>query len=167
MQKGFANIVLIIILVLILGGAGYLILRQGAKKEISPAPLGEKEEAPVALPPSAALSCAPSDPPSITIISPNDGEIINLGQTMNVLWSSCNIGQGSVGIELIPAPATIPYPETYPLIWTYNDGTEQIILNIDLLGRQIPPGSYKLSISQPPETPPYVEDMSDNFFSIQ
>ncbi|KKQ34757.1 MAG: hypothetical protein US50_C0038G0017 [Candidatus Nomurabacteria bacterium GW2011_GWB1_37_5] len=164
-NKGFANIVLIIIIVLVLGGAGYLVVKnqQGVQKNGSEDVVIDQKIPPV----EDTLSCTPTDSPSITVLSPNGGEVFQIGGQMSVQWSSCNVGPGSVGIELIPAPATIPYPETYPLVWTYDDGVENVTLNVDLLGRQIPPGSYKLSIPQPPETPPAVEDMSDDFFLIQ
>ena len=46
------------------------------------------------------VSCAPTDPASITVLSPNGGEVYTSGQNITVTWHSCNGTDPQVTIVL-------------------------------------------------------------------
>lgn len=61
------------------------------------------------------VSCAPNDPPSITVINPIAGASYTVGQNVNLSWTSCNVqniwlGLGSGGKDF----GEITYPNPVP-----------------------------------------------------
>ena len=74
--------------------------------------------------------CNPSDPKSITVISPNGGEIYSSGQQISVKWKSCNIPTNeNMAIDLFNA--NDPSSGNCPLISpTPNDGNETVNLSV-------------------------------------
>lgn len=52
------------------------------------------------LPAVVKADCNPGDAPSITVISPNGGEVYNAGDEINVTWTSCNIVGNILEINL-------------------------------------------------------------------
>jgi hypothetical protein len=46
--------------------------------------------------PSSSANCASSDMPSITVLSPNGGEIYKAGEKMSIKWTSCNMPNDAV-----------------------------------------------------------------------
>jgi len=64
---------------------------------------------------SQQVSCAPNDPPSITVVNPIAGASYTVGQNVTIQWTSCNvqniwIGLGSGGKDF----GTITYPNPVP-----------------------------------------------------
>ena len=41
-------------------------------------------------------SCSPTTPPSVSVTSPNGGEIYNVGQQITLKWTTCNVPQNAI-----------------------------------------------------------------------
>ena len=135
-KGGFAKIILISLVVALVGVVGYLTL----------------------IPPQTA--CDPSTPPSITVVSPNGGEVYSAGQQITIEWESCNVNQ-LVGATL----SGFPYPSSTQFFvgnWVAANTGSQVVT----IPSTAPPGNYVINISTPPESSPGVDDWSDNFFQI-
>jgi hypothetical protein len=110
-----------------------------------------------------------STQPSITVTSPNGGEVWKVGETHNITWTSSNLN--TVDINLF-GNQTSKYPVNYRIatnistsngtyLWTIPSQTELISLGIAV------GGSYKISISgRVSPTTEYLIDASDNYFTI-
>ena len=86
--------------------------------------------------------------PSITVTSPNGGEIYTTGQQIEVTWTSQNIPENDNNIRLVIK--NMSTNQRYYLIGsndtnssTINDGKEVVTLS-----NQIPAGQYKLEVSR-------------------
>lgn len=110
----------------------------------------------------APTTCNSSSTPSITVTSPNGGEVYTTGQQINVTWNSCNIpATDDVTIEMVPAN-TINVPNG---MWvtlsgqTPNDGSQVVTLNTAITG------TYELTVKR--ISPPYIgDDLSNGLFTI-
>ena len=124
--------------------------------------------------------CISTTTPSITVLSPNGGEIYNAGQQITVKWKSCNfspsISAGGIDIR-ISISAKLPSGENP--VWalsqssggfSMNDGQELITLPIALEnGTSLPYGqNFKIYVSRndPSAQMPSLGDLSDNLFTI-
>ena len=124
------------------------------------------------IPNPAISNCVSTTPPSITVLSPNGGEVYQAGQQITVNWKSCNI----------PANANIGIGMNWPGSWTLNFGLSAMsTTNSGTANLTLPSSSsfylpggfqsgqfYKVSV-----TAPYIQtggisvfDVSDNQFTI-
>lgn len=171
-NKGFVGIGMIIAIIAVLvvgGGAVYYATK-------TPAPSSNTEEnnyQPQAnqnstIPPTTNTQAQNNNPsptptcaPSITVLSPNGGEVYTAGQQITVKWKSCNLNQ-QVGITLSGFP--IPSSTQFFLgNWVSSTVGSQVVTipNAALAGK------YTINISTPPESSPGVEDWSNNYFTIK
>ena len=171
-NKGFASVPLIIILVIIVIG-GYLLLRGKSQKEPekAQAPSEETTQAPTPITQVPLQTCLPTDPPSITVISPNGGETWTSGQQVTVTWTSCNVSANSqVKITLSESVASGEHTTSLPIIQsTPNDGSETFVLSATLYDYFAGPVGYpfKIGIGSILGGPGSAFDWSDNPFTIQ
>jgi len=163
MQKGFTNIALIIILVLIAGGVGYYFAKQGTKEESSQVKQEEPKEVPTGpfigsenyVPPPPL--CTSSTAPWIKVLSPNGGETFQANGQVPVIWQSCNLPTPWVVVSLREQNGSdflLTDPETI------DDGNETFIPSSNISS-----GNYKIRVGHAAAT--IQQDLSDNFFSIQ
>jgi len=116
--------------------------------------------------PTASLSLtkgsAPEPTPSITVLSPNGGEVWVIGQTYNITWTSLGLSDEKIKIVLDDATGPVE------IITQCNDTGGSYLWHIDgeiggVMGTvPLPPGSYKIAIGKGNTT-----DISDNYFSIK
>jgi hypothetical protein len=154
-QKGFANIIvaLIMLVVVVLGIAGYLILK--SNQQPSPTPgikttggAGGKD---------GSLQFPNG---SITLFSPNGGETYTAGNQITVKWQTKNVAP-TAGIWIHLDTADGRHLNNGDLVssWTDapNNGEKTVTIPVD-----IPAGQYKLAVTVGQE----LEDVSDNYFTI-
>lgn len=137
-QKGFTNKVLIVLVVVVLGITGYLVLK--SKTDTVPQP-------------SPAHS-------SITVLSPNGGEIYAAGSQMTVKWQTKDVDSANgVWIHLDTIDGKHLNNGDLVNSWTDapNNGEKNVTIPID-----IPAGQYKVAVTVGQE----IEDISDNYFAI-
>lgn len=110
-------------------------------------------------------NCNPSSVPSITVLSPNGGEVYTVGQNVNFTWKSCNIPSTvHLNVQLIsennPEDSFSSLCEGGSSTWgeaCLNDGQQKLETSR--------PGVYKLNIVTREGVA--VSDMSDNSFTIK
>jgi len=130
--------------------------------------------------PASATSCVPGGQPSITILSPNGGEIYQAGQQVTVTWKSCNVPQNSsVGISFTKENSTEwgVTPQTTVGSWTSNltanDGQEVVTIPNSPI-YNYPNfqygGGFKMHVvlysSNVPPLTMAAQDYSDGYFTI-
>lgn len=118
--------------------------------------------------------CLPTSIPSVTVLSPNGGEVFTAGQQITVKWTSCNLpptAQIGVFLEYVPAPVV------YNMLGGYNasvpnTGIATITLPSILNWPGLPVSNpvswgnnYKMYISTN-FIFPFQPDLSDNLFTI-
>lgn len=120
----------------------------------------------------AVSTCGSSSVPSITVLSPNGGEMYQAGQQVTVKWKSCNIPsnyQWSIFLSNAPASANYLIASN-----TANDGIETFTVPsreqwsspIDV---DFQYGNYfkvQVSAVNPPDNSPGHTDYSDNYFAV-
>jgi peptidoglycan hydrolase-like protein with peptidoglycan-binding domain len=123
---------------------------------------------------NAAPTCTSSSQPSITVLSPNGGEVYQEGQQVTIKWKSCNVSTNE------NVRALISFNQGASIVvtgsgngWTNNDGEENITIpTLGIWGNlQVQPGTfYKIYMETffaPPNIPVgYTTDFSDNLFTI-
>ena len=116
--------------------------------------------------PSPIPLCRRTAPPSITVVSPNGGEVYTAGQQITVKWTSCNIPANAlVTIQLNDSISQTSYTNTS--FFSVNDGIEIITLPTNVSWLEMTYGmNFKLQVAQVVSsgTPPY--DESNNLFTI-
>ncbi len=122
------------------------------------------------------LPCASTATPSITILSPNGGEVYNVGDEMKITWKTCNLGSSSeiinIGFDLVVVDNEGAAANTFLISQNglLNDGSESVVIPSN-----VPTASnYKIRMySYDPENnvngggPYYKVDKSDNVFTIK
>jgi len=94
-QKGFANIVLIVLVVILAGAVGYFVFTK------KPAPVVEQITSPTTTPPTNnTVSQNPPSAPFIKVLSPNGGETWKMGQTYSIVWE-VDKPYGAVQIQIV------------------------------------------------------------------
>jgi len=173
-NRGFIGVIIAIVaLIIIGGGAVYFLTKTPAttseyeidesdvyvpeevaeetniptKKVVKKNPVQETQEA----------SCMPSSPSSITVLSPNGGEVYTAGQEITVKWESCNVSQTSQVIVALHQNGGWENV-TNLTISIDNDGVEVFTLP------DITVGSYKIRVGFASGT--VAQDFSDNLFTI-
>lgn len=102
-QKGFTNIVLIILVVILASALGYVTLVKKPALVEQPQTNNSQNAQPPAttLPPSNnTVSQNPPSTPFIKVISPNGGETWKVGQTYSIVWEA-NKPYGAVQIQIV------------------------------------------------------------------
>lgn len=123
---------------------------------------------------NAGTGCLPTSIPSVTVLSPNGGEVFTAGQQITVKWTSCNLpptAQIGVFLEYVPTPVV------YNMLGGYNasvpnTGIATITLPSILNWPGLPVSNpvswgnnYKMYISTN-FIFPFQPDLSDNLFTI-
>ena len=95
---GFGLLVAIVLGIAVIGGGAYYLGKGSNKLEVkipeNVLPNVENQKLPVAentKNPQVVSDCNSSSKPSITVLSPNGGEMFKSGDRITVRWSSCNI----------------------------------------------------------------------------
>ncbi|MFT5359800.1 MAG: hypothetical protein ACI88L_000263 [Candidatus Paceibacteria bacterium] len=128
-------------------------------------------------------TCNPGDPASITVLSPNGGQVYEAGSQVTVEWESCNIGSEEriqlniykESYSFYNAPLTVqnPYPGMFlGANMTDNDGHEIVSLpnnySQEYYENYQSGNDFKIMI-QALDTSSgsvFYDDLSDNFFTI-
>lgn len=115
------------------------------------------------------ISAATSTPSSITVVSPNGGEIYKLNQNMNVVWDRSNCFSQKVRILLQPKtqPTNYSLPIYFSHTWDKDNTGSTTIFLADNIG--LPPDQYKLRAACDPGLSAFsygAFDDSDNYFTI-
>ncbi|MBP6884194.1 MAG: hypothetical protein KBC17_00035 [Candidatus Pacebacteria bacterium] len=115
----------------------------------------------------SAGDCDIDSPPSITITSPNGGEVFTAGEITTVSWTSCNLTGPSININFVP-------PDSWTLPFGFATGvvpadTFSTSLNIPPTSLFTPDGLqygtfYKVRVSDSGDA--LVTDLSDSEFTI-
>lgn len=159
-QKGFANIVLIVLaVVVVLGIGGYFVLRSNTNTNtaLQPSPTpGIKTTGG-----AGGIDGLPQFPDgSITLLSPNGGETYKAGGQMTVKWKTENVSSGS-GIWIHLDTADGRHLDNGDLVSSWSDapnnGEKTVTIPAD-----IPAGQYKLAVTVGQE----LEDVSDRYLTI-
>ncbi|MCE9585687.1 hypothetical protein K8Q94_03655 [Candidatus Nomurabacteria bacterium] len=110
----------------------------------------------------------PTCNPSITVLSPNGGEIYHVGQTVTVKWKSCNLSASTLlGITLSESVSSGAHTTSLPVVQnTSNDGSETFVLSSTIVDYFAGPNGYPFKISVSSYGPGGVNDWSDNSFTI-
>jgi len=117
--------------------------------------------------------CASSASPSLTIISPNGGEVYQDGQKIEVKWTSCNISaNANVSLTLNFLNGNDHGSMSLFSGSTLNDGTELITLPSMSLLNSIPGKYYTIGIVYnssfaTDKNNSQIRDISDNTFTIK
>ena len=146
-QKGFANIVLILVVVAIVAVGGYFVF--------------SKKSEPVAQEPTPTPTTTPpasNSEPSITVLSPNGGEKYQGGKTYDIRWLSNSI-KSNVDIGLIEGSEGSGQGAGYAALNVPNSGLYKWTISSSLHT-----GQYKIFIR--PVGSGSVEDSSDSTFTI-
>lgn len=113
--------------------------------------------------------CNANSGPSITVFSPNGGEVYFAGQNINVKWKSCNLStEEGMAIDIFNMNDQLS--GNCPLVGpTLNDGSETVNLSVyscNLFNFQ-PGNNFKLRVYQLNSQPgTVVQDFSNNNFTI-
>lgn len=116
--------------------------------------------------------CGPVIPtaPSITVLSPNGGEVWSKGTSQTVKW--LNIDRGSrFDIGIMPYPANEPtYHVAKEILTTSQNGSyewtlDKVTRNSDSAPIDLPPGDYRLFVGQS-GAGTKDSDISDSYFTI-
>ena len=147
-QKGFVNIVLIVVIVAILvGTVGYFVF--------------VKKSGPVTQEPAPTSNITPlssNSKPSITVLSPNGGEKYQGGKTYDIKWLSNSI-KSNVDIGLVEGSEGSGQGAGYVALNVRNSGLYKWTISSNLQT-----GEYKIFIR--PVRGGFVEDVSDSTFTI-
>lgn len=191
-NKGFAPIAILLIILGIaaVGGVAYYTGKNSpSKNEVSTTYLSPKEEqninttgqttqqqqTPVA---QNTSGCTTTSSPSITLLSPNGGEIYKSGQKITVKWKSCNVASDNINIMVIKHNSSAPYQQkeeahsdTGLSLGNYNrtnDGTEEVTLPSSMNAVVTSGQHYFISITGLVESARAVtvKDYSDGLFTI-
>ena len=121
-------------------------------------------------------ACLPTDAPSITVVSPNGGNVYNAGKQITVKWTSCNIPTSqSLRIEINTGfTSGGGYFGYSPAQSTPNDGLEVITIPTNNVWGPTTSGgndfkygnNFKISIQNPIGSAVRIIDSSDNLFTI-
>lgn len=207
-QKGQVNIAAIIITIIALAVIVAVVATQ--KKAPAPAteePIVTEEEIPAveepeflteekvtppepessifSLPPLLQFlgsSCLPTDPPSITVISPNGGEVYQAVDSILVTWTSCNIATSQevfvYAIRPGPGFAVDESPSFMVTPLSLNDGQETIDIPVGFVpnGNGVYDDEFKMYVGANVVTDPAnypgpgtwqnYQDLSDAVFNI-
>lgn len=157
-QKGFA-VVLLVVVVVVLGAAGYLGLKWYQSHQL----------------------IGPGLPPTIKLVSPNGGETWEIGGTKEVRWEGSGLNKRYVlEVFLTDGPTTGHLLELSPLT---SSGKASIKLGENIvqgdIAQQTKPGNYKIRIVLydkepclelcPPDKNPAIvlaQDISDGFIKV-
>jgi len=116
----------------------------------------------------APFSIVAAGTPSITVLSPNGGEVWEIGKTYTIKWTSANLpADGLINIELIDQATTRAPIRIFTEIT--NDGVENWTVKNPDEANHLTPGIYKIYIFATPSSRVdwiYAEDFSDAPFSI-
>jgi len=95
-----------------------------------------------------ALGCSTIQAPSITVLSPNGGEVINIGQSYTVKWSSSDSGKAGVELYVVNQATGKSYSISACCINAYAGQFVWPSIGQGLGETSaIPPGQYKLGIN--------------------
>lgn len=146
-QKGFANVVLIVVIVAIVAVGGYFVF--------------SKKSGPVTQEPTPTSNITPpasNSKPSITVLSPNGGEKYQGGKTYDIKWLSNSI-KSNVDIGLIEGSEGSGQGAGYAALNVPNSGLYKWTIASNLQT-----GEYKIFIR--PVGGDSVEDTSNSTFTI-
>lgn len=157
-QKGFANIVLIVLaVVVILGIGGYFVFKSNTNtaSQVAPTP-GIKTTGG-----AGGIDGRPQFPDgSITLLFPNGGETYKAGAQMMVKWKTKNVSSTS-GIWIHLDTADGKHLDNGDLVSSWSDapnsGEKTVTIPVS-----IPAGQYKVAVTVGQE----LEDVSDNYITI-
>ncbi|MFA6325245.1 MAG: peptidoglycan-binding domain-containing protein [Candidatus Paceibacterota bacterium] len=121
--------------------------------------------------PSDVIFCRRSAPPSITVLSPNGGEVYTAGQQITVKWTSCNIPAGNmmpIGLSIYDSSNNQTLGVTLTDNSSLNDGQEVVTLptlaSLGNLSQYLVFGlHYKISVW---DSVTSTVDYSNNLFTI-
>lgn len=171
---GIGLIVAIVLGIIVVGGGAYYLGKSGNKQEVkSPEnvlPNVENQNLPVnnnqqvnapttQTVPVATTDCVSSSKPSITVLSPNGGEIYKVGDKITVKWNSCNVSSTSYDIVVALHQDGAWDNVMYLSKATINDGSE-----IFAIPANIKAGSYKVRVGS--SIAKIEQDFSDSSFTI-
>ncbi len=120
-------------------------------------------------PPPQQVGCASSTTPSITVLSPNGGEIYSNTAAVKVKWKSCNIASSeTLAVELLYGTDSIMVD------FVPNTGSHTFQLSpTALMNPAVSPSQpitygkqFKVHVGTAPTTSPSYHDWSDNLFTI-
>jgi len=97
---------------------------------------------------------------SITVLSPNGGEVWEIGSTHQIAWNYTNL-TGNVRIELIS-----PMSNTLPIIISPEYPIANSPFNWTIPNMAVPGNMYRVAVTWLSMLTVYIGDMSDNNFSI-
>ena len=121
-------------------------------------------ENPTVTPTSPATDCIPTNTPSITVTSPNGGEVYTVGQQITVKWNSCNVS-GINSISLIQKNSGGGFSQVgIPEVFTGNQNSGSTVFTIS--SNIIPNNNYKISIWANVVNNFQAAGQSDNLFTI-
>jgi len=125
---------------------------------------------------TTSKDCLPTTTPWIKVISPNGGETYHMGDSVKLIWKSCNLSSSTYLRASLQRQAPLPDSEwQVPILFgnvkegqiasALNDGEQTVILDS---AHDVVPATYKLSISQyvTPAGQSVIADSSDNSFTI-
>ena len=100
---------------------------------------------------------------SIVISYPNEEEVFQVGDIINVRWKTIGGIKGGIYVELINEdgiPVSVGLGVSGPDLKSFNG-------SFDLNTESVSPGRYKIYMSTYGKAVSFVEDYSDNFFTIE
>mgnify|MGYP001567014697 CR=1 FL=1 len=143
-KKGFANIALVVLVVVVAGALGYVVL---FKKPVSTEQLNSQNTQPTL--PTMPTNTVSNSEPSITILSPNGGESYKLGDRISVKWSSHDISsETTLQISFVHPGSNVKdvlgySKNTGSYIWKVDDLPRplprELLISVEYNDREIPP----------------------------
>lgn len=179
---GIGLIIAIILGVIVIGGGAYYLGKSGSKQAINspennllnnqnqnlPVDNNQQVNVPTPIIPAVSTDCTSSSKPSITVLSPNGGEIYQAGQQITVKWKICNVPantQLTIGLSMSVASGS--HTTSAPVIKnTPNDGSESFILDSSIYDYFGKTNGYPFKIYIGSGGPTGAYDESDNSFTI-
>lgn len=128
---------------------------------------------PVSTPSSAATrpatgatiaKCLPTSTPSITVLSPNGGEVYTAGQQMIVKWESCNISSNDQVFIQLAQGASSEGPEVIEGIPYYSQNDNQETITIATSDFSFNRNNFRIQVTL--NSDQNIFDYSDNYFKI-
>ena len=168
-NKSFVSVItLLIVSVFIVSGLAYSIRILNVPQNQLPAQLityfGPNDLTPAKLAPTPTF-CLVGGDPSITVLSPNGGEIDTADKPFQIKWTSCNVPSTSMVTVSIVYNGSTPIPYINPTSQNSGLYNNYIVSNSRINTEGWKYGlNYKIKISL--LNNPAVSDMSDNWFTI-